>query len=86
MSDDLKCVQRTAILYKDNIIGCFFLYCSPDTNVVWTFDPRLSPNLYWFKHQTADLAHKRYNELINISQQNGWKLHFNNHPNDARLS
>lgn len=79
------CYSRNAFLKKGDVIGAFFLH-SGERHFVWTFDPRLTPPLYWYEHQTRDLAIARFEEFLQISITNGFTLHTDGPPNNARLS
>jgi hypothetical protein len=79
------CIQRTVVLIKGPWIGAFFLHTGA-RNVVHTFDPRLSPNFHFYEYTTPELAIERFNELVEISRQNGWTVAFRGVPNNARLS
>lgn len=71
---------------KGQWIGVFFLHSSEKQHVVWTFDPRVKPCLYYFFHATREIAIERFNELVAISRDNGWTISFTGRPNDPRLS
>lgn len=79
-SEQPSCFTRNAFLIKNGIIAAFFLH-SADRHFLWTFDPRLTPNLYWYEYQTRDLAIERFNEFLDISKANGWTLATDGHRN-----
>ena len=79
------CETRTAIMTKEALLGMFFLHTG-DKNVLWTFDPRLTPQYYYFEYQTGEIAIERFDEMVSISKQNGWTVAFNGKPNNARMS
>ncbi|MEQ1644261.1 MAG: hypothetical protein ABL959_12510 [Pyrinomonadaceae bacterium] len=80
-----NCATRVAMMTKGRLFGFFFLHTG-GKNVLWTFDPRLEPQMYYFEYETAELAVERFNEMIAISTKNGWKTAFNGTPNNAQLS
>lgn len=92
MMNEPEILTRTTFLIKGPHIGAFFLNCSEvamnvaSRNFVWTFDPRLTPCMYYYQYTTRDLALERYAELIRISQQNGWTVRFTGQANNAQLS
>jgi hypothetical protein len=71
--DAAPTLHRNIFMIKGHHIGAFFLN-SAARHFVWTFDPRLTPPLYWYEHQTREIAQGRFDEFVAISKTNGWTI------------